>query len=535
MVENKAKIVIIGAGMAGLMAANKLYTAPGSQHLFDISVVEGGGRIGGRINTAEFMGERIEMGATWIHGIGGSPIHEIADRIGALNSDQPWECMDGYSGQSTTVAEGGVELSPATVDPISTLFKNLMDFAQGKIAGESNFLRQGNYDKLSVGAFLRQGLESYWLSKNGVTEVNGCGEWSHKALEEAIFAMYENNQRTYTSAGELSTLDFVAESEYQMFPGEEITIAKGYLSVIESIASVLPPGLVQLGKKVTKIEWNPESESRNIPTPVTLHFADGSHTSADHVIVTVSLGVLKAGTREDSPLFNPPLPSFKTEAISRLGFGVVNKLFLRLSPPANDSDNPKNINKFPCLNFVFHQPETEFRRKRIPWWMRKTTTLQPIYQNSSILLSWFAGEEALQLEKLKDEEIINGVSTTISNFLIPRSQNENSESDSNGWSNGHKNQNDTVEFHFSQVLKSQWGSDPLFQGSYSYVAVGSSGEDLDAMAEPLPRTEESPKAPLLQILFAGEATHRTHYSTTHGAYFSGLREANRLLHHYNCI
>ncbi|KAG7021325.1 putative polyamine oxidase 5, partial [Cucurbita argyrosperma subsp. argyrosperma] len=333
MVERKAKIVIIGAGMAGLTAANSLYTAPGSADLFDISVVEGGGRIGGRINTVEFMGQKIEMGATWIHGIRGSPIHEIADQINALHSDQPWEFMNGWSAHSTTVAEGGVEISPAIIDPVSSLFTNL--------------------------------IESSRLERNK----------------------------------------------------------------------------------------------------------------------------------------NP------------------------LAPTTNDGEELKSINKSPCLNFVFHRPDSEFRRKKIPWWIRKTSFLRPIYQNSSILLSWFAGEEALHLEKLNEEEVINGVSTTISNFQIP-----NSESDCNDCEANSKG-----SVKFSEVLKSQWGSDPLFQGSYSYIAVGSSGEDLDAMAEPLPRTEESPKAPLLQILFAGEATHRTHYSTTHGAYFSGLREANRLLHHYNCI
>ncbi|KAK7303956.1 hypothetical protein RJT34_14902 [Clitoria ternatea] len=568
MVVKKPRIVIIGAGMAGLTAANKLYTATGSKDLFELCVVEGGTRIGGRINTSEFGGDRIEMGATWIHGIGGSPIHKIAQETNSLHSHQPWECMDGNTitdDSTTTIAEGGFPLPPSILHPITKLFNALMDYSQAKLpekgqldtfhnlaAKAASTAAASNNNKnnlVSVGSFLRQGLDAYWLSRKEEEhgEVKGYGNWSRKLLEEAIFAMHENTQRTYTSAGDLLSLDYGAESEYRMFPGEEITIAKGYLSIIEHLASVLPPGLVQLGRKVTKIEWQPVKGTTVengccSSRPVKLHFCDGSVMSADHVIVTVSLGVLKAAIRDhdddddddhnDSGMFCPPLPPYKAEAISRLGFGVVNKLFMQLSPTTtHNHDEHTNQEGFPFLQMVFHSPQSELRHKKIPWWMRRTATLFPIYNNSSVLLSWFAGEEALALESLKDEEITSGVSSTVACFLPQWQKGSGSNKLCNGNVNSeersHKN-----EVKFSKVLKSKWGTDPLFLGSYSYVAVGSSGDDLDTLAEPLPKDTAS--CPL-QILFAGEATHRTHYSTTHGAYFSGLREANRLLQHYHCV
>lgn len=557
MVAKKPRIVIIGAGMAGLTAANKLHTSCSPAAAFELVVVEGGSRIGGRINTSEFGGDRIEMGATWIHGIGGSPVHEIAREIHALSSDQPWECMDGSSedpARFITVAEGGFELDRSLVEPVSTLFKSLMDYAQKKpvehndyhkIACKSSNVFPSTNGSLSIGSFLRKGLELYWGSKEKEEEeVLGYGNWNRKSLEEGVFRVHENTQRTYTSAGDLFTLDYVTESEYRMCSGEEITIAKGYLSIIEYLASTLPPGLIQLGKKVKQIEWQIEKnglengygssdndgEYNDSNRPVKIHFCDGSTMVADHVIVTVSLGVLKAGVQESGNMFNPPLPCFKTEAIQRLGFGVVNKLFVQL----NNNNNNKSKNDFPFLQMVFRKADSELREEKVPWWMRKTASMFPIYENSNVLLSWFAGKEALELESLRDEEIIGGVSATISSFLakpydklLCNGNGSLEEEEEHKW----------YEVKVKKVLKSLWGNDPLFLGSYSYVAVGSSGDDLDRMAEPLPRigSHESANSPPLQLLFAGEATHRTHYSTTHGAYFSGLREANRLLQYYHCV
>ncbi|XP_020205209.1 probable polyamine oxidase 5 isoform X1 [Cajanus cajan] len=530
MVVKKPRIVIIGAGMAGLTAANKLHSVAASKDLFEVCVVEGGNRIGGRIKTSEFGGDMIEMGATWIHGIEGSPIHKIAQQIHALESHKPWEWMDGNGNEATTIAEDGFVLDPSFLHPIKKLFNNLIDHFQGNMS--TTITTKGDCGNLSIGSFLKQGLGAYCGSSKEEEELKGFGKWNKKLLDEAIFAMHENTLRTHTSAADLFALDYGAESEYQVFPGEEITIAKGYVSIMEHLASLLPPGLVQLGRRVTRIEWQPEGhepmnmENGTCSRPVMLHFCDSSTMSADHVIVTVSLGVLKAAIRGDDSgmlMFHPPLPTFKVEAISRLGFGVVNKLFMQLSPQHEKRDE---ISKgFPFLHMVFHSPHSELGHKKIPWWMKKTASLCPIYNHSSVLLGWFAGEEALALESLKDEEIIEGVSDTISCFL------SHSLVFCNGNVDSHK-----YEVKFSKVLKSQWGTDPLFLGSYSHVTVGSSGDDFDTMAEPLPksgRRSHSCASPQLQILFAGEATHRTYYSTTHGAYFSGLREANRLLQHYS--
>ena len=35
------------------------------------------------------------------------------------------------------------------------------------------------------------------------------------------------------------------------------------------------------------------------------------------------------------------------------------------------------------------------------------------------------------------------------------------------------------------VLRTQWYTNPYFRGSYSYVAVGSEGADIDILAEPV--------------------------------------------------
>lgn len=464
----------------------------------------------------------------------------------------------------------------AIVQPIMDLYKKMMV----EIRANGNVETIGGDKKArSIGTFLREGFRLFLSQQANVPEIErlkGLGwphsspTWSLRSLQDAVFSMQEYMERIATAANSLSDLDLYSEHEYREFPGEQITIGNGYMSVINELARCLPAGTIQFGKKVHKFIWNRSPRSG---APVLIHCEDGCLIEADHVIITLSLGVLKASTstsgatkgsfpwadpegkpvcrsiydlqvrfpagEANSSLFEPPLPSCKVEAISRLGYGVVDKLFLQLDPTAEQQLRTH-------VQLMYRNDG--FSKEPNPWWMRKTFSLAPIYKDSSVLLCWFAGDEALEMEGLSDEEVMRGVANTLARFgVVPKStssgrkeghnRSKSSSSDSEESSDDGelrvKADSENFRSMFKGVLRSRWGRNALFHGSYSYAATGSSGLDFETIAEPLPKASNTCESSTpLQLLFAGEATDRYFYSTTHGAHRSGLREANRLLRHY---
>lgn len=67
-------IVVVGAGIAGLTAARALHDAG-----YEVVVVEGRDRIGGRTFTTEVGPATVDLGGAWIHGPIDNPIAEFAD------------------------------------------------------------------------------------------------------------------------------------------------------------------------------------------------------------------------------------------------------------------------------------------------------------------------------------------------------------------------------------------------------------------------------------------------------------------------
>lgn len=74
------KIIIVGAGASGIAAASKL-----CQNGFnDIIILEAENRIGGRINSREFGGKFVDLGAQWVHGEVGNLVYDMVKDLDLL-------------------------------------------------------------------------------------------------------------------------------------------------------------------------------------------------------------------------------------------------------------------------------------------------------------------------------------------------------------------------------------------------------------------------------------------------------------------
>jgi spermine oxidase len=80
-------------------------------------------------------------------------------------------------------------------------------------------------------------------------------------------------------------------------------------------------------------------------------------------------------------------------------------------------------------------------------------------------VSLVTGENARLMERCTDDEVSAGAAALLAAFpAIPV---------------------DAAAAARPSVLRSRWGSDPLFRGSYSYVNASGCPDDIDALAAPL--------------------------------------------------
>ena len=71
------RVIVLGAGMAGLAAARLLHDSG-----FSVIVLEARDRIGGRTWTDDRVGAPVDLGGSWVHGVVGNPLALWCDKLG---------------------------------------------------------------------------------------------------------------------------------------------------------------------------------------------------------------------------------------------------------------------------------------------------------------------------------------------------------------------------------------------------------------------------------------------------------------------
>ncbi len=267
------KIIIIGAGAAGIYAGNLLKSEG-----FEVEVLEARDRAGGRIATdQDFAQHPIELGAAYSHG-SNHTLYELSEYMNA-------------------------ELEP--------------DEGKGYYLWEGKLLSKGEARQIDE---LREALNVFPelyrykgpdLPLNEVIETLDT-EGKLKPIFDGLASEYGCN------LGELGTASLAEEERIWDSIGGDFYFPKGLYSVFEELMKDLGASL-HLSTIVTEISYNNQG--------VSIKCKNGQAFEADKVLITVPLSVLKARTIQ----FDPPLPQEKTTAIESIGIGAGMKVFLQFN------------------------------------------------------------------------------------------------------------------------------------------------------------------------------------------------------------
>ncbi|HEV7222628.1 MAG TPA: FAD-dependent oxidoreductase [Pirellulales bacterium] len=414
--------LVIGAGIAGLAAARGL-----KEHGFEVVVLEGRRRAGGRIRTDRSLGAPVELGANWLENADANPLLPLAKELGLRLSPSDFEATALYDQDGVRFDQDELEGLLEDLDDLS----DRLDERARRTAGD-----------ISLGQAVAEDLAKQKAS-----------EEDRRKLDWAL------STEVWEYAAELSQLSLLHFDPDPAADPEDLAVGGGYDRIIEHLARGLD---IRFEQEVSRVEYD-EKRVRV--------FAGPARFEAEVAVVTLPLGVLKT----DRVAFEPALPERKRKAISRLAMGLLNKIVLAY-PRRFWPDDVEFLGYVPREGGGFRHFVNEFPATGKP-----------------ILTAIAAGGHARELERWKDSEIVAGAQRVLRKIYgrgVPEPEG---------------------------VQVSRWGADRFTFGSYSYVPVGSSGDDYDALAEPVSQ----------RLLFAGEATHRRFPSTVHGAYLSGLREAER--------
>lgn len=424
---NRAEVLIIGAGMAGLAAARTLVEGGKT-----VIVLEASDRLGGRTHTSQKWHDApVDLGASWIHGVDGNPMTTLANAANADMIETDYDSATLYDTDGKAV-EGPREAV------IERRFEALLAYIEA--------FREEQDDDTSLEDAIAQ-----FIAEN---------DFSASELRELWFSVNTTIEHEFAAdAANLSLQNFDEGEEQE---GGDVIFRQGYSQLVNHLAEGLD---IRLSHVVSSVAYGDDG--------VTVTTSEGEF-DGEQALITLPLGVLKDG----SVAFDPPLPDDKQAAIGALGMDVLNKVYLRFGEAFWADDNTDLIQYISEARGQWAESLNIYKLLGVP-----------------ILLCFNAGTFGRELEDWSDDAIVAGAMQVLRRIYgddIP----------------------DPDDYQITR-----WASDPFARGSYSHLAPGTGPDEREALAEPVEDV----------LYFAGEATYVDYPATAHGAYLSGVREAERIL------
>ena len=422
--SSSRRIIVVGAGLSGLTAAKAL-AANGD----NVTVIEARDRIGGRIWTSRLWPDLpMDLGASWIHGVTGNPLTDLAEAAGAARLATSYD-----SALALDSAGEEVDLSEDY-----DLVEELIEAARRK-------------------AERRDGDLSLWTAILDTKGWNAADSGQRARLTHILNGMIDAEYGG--SSAEVSAWHF---DESEEFDGDDELFPGGFDQIVQYLAKGLD---IRTGRVVTGIA--PDGAG------IRVTLGGGGFEPADHVVLTVPLGVLKTG----DIAFGAPLAATRQEAIETLGMGLLNKCWLRFDRVAWPDD----------VDWI------EWTGPKTGEWAQWVSFAQAA--GAPVLLGFHAAGKAREMEGLTDAEMIASAHAALKSMFG----------------------DDFPAPVDAQITR--WSQDPFAYGSYSFNAVGT-----------MPRTRVALAGADWdgRLVFAGEAAEPDYWGTAHGAVLSGLSAAQEL-------
>ncbi len=466
-----ADCIVIGAGMAGLVAARDLSFSPrqgGRKARNKVIVLESSHRIGGRILTLEDerFGGPVELGADYIH-------REPSPNISI------WDDINLYKPE---------------IIKYPRMLKGLMYYDGWEDHLRSHLTMASGWNVKDVLTF-SQKIDSYAGKENISAKA-----W----LERQTYSRFGRNLVDFYFTGHLpGSLNKISLKGFssdriseQLKEWNEYGFKNGYGNFLKQLTNGIGP----YSGEHLDIRYNsPVAAVKYGLNGVEVTTRAGQVFRAKTAIIAVPIGILKSGDIE----FNPPLPESKKQALSWIEVGDRAKLILKFKK------------KFWPDDAVFLTRIDNRREMARTYFIPHAN--DPVKNN--ILSIYFCGEEADKIAKMSDTEIIKALARDFDR-MYPKEAKKAGGTIFN-----------LLELSgsgFPTYLKWQWSQDPHTKGSVSYLRAGSE-ENLIPVIYARRILADSSTTP--NLFWAGEATafgDHTQPSTTHGAHHTGRRAAQEV-------